>query len=104
MKKPFRLNQLPFLCIVAILILSSCGTQNLLTKAKKSGVLLEYNFSDKTLNYNQTQVIEQELDAMGQMVNIDINSEINFSTSKSADVGENAKLQMKINSMNMSID
>lgn len=104
MKKLSLLKQLFLPGLTAILILSSCKTQNVITRAQKSGVEMEYQFPAEYINYKQIQKIDQEIDAMGQLINIDITSELNFLTKKNADVGGNTKIDVKINDLKMSID
>lgn len=104
MKKYLLLSRLSLVWILAIVVFSSCGTQNALTKARKSGVKLEYSFPDTYMNYKLVQNIEQEIDASGQLIEIDIVSEADFLTKKNADEGDNIKIDLKLNSVSMEID
>lgn len=104
MKSKLILIQLISIVIVSMFMLSACGTQNLLTKAKKTGVKLEYNFPNDYQNYKQTQRIDQKIDAMGQLIETDIVSEAEFRVKKNADEGENVKIEVKLNSVSMDIE
>ncbi len=104
MKKQITVKQIYLLGIIFVFILSSCGTQNVLTKAQKSGVKLEYAFPAEYVNYKLDQKIDQEIDAMGQLINIDVLSELDFVTKKNADEGANTRIDIKINNIDMGID
>jgi len=90
--------------VAIIFMCSGCGTQNLLTKARKSGVMLEYKFPESYMTYKQVQDIGQEIDAMGQLIDIDIVSNVDFQTKKNSDMGEDVKIDMKLNSITMSVN
>ncbi|MBN2775136.1 MAG: hypothetical protein JXR31_12845 [Prolixibacteraceae bacterium] len=93
-----------FFAGIIVVFLTSCGTQkNVLTVAKNSGVKLQYSFPDDYINYKQVQDIKQEIDAMGQLINIDINSDVDFLTRKNSVVGDDEKIDIKMNSAKMSI-
>lgn len=104
MKKKFFLGQFFLSLIVVSILISSCGTQNVLTKASKKGVQMEYDFPDNYLNYTQNQKIEQTIDAQGQLIEIDIISNVDFLTKKSTNEGENIRIDVKVNSAEMGIE
>lgn len=98
------LNKRLWIICISIAMLGSCGTRNILTKARKSGVLMEYNFPENYLDYSQTQDVIQEIDAMGQIIEIDMNQDVAFSARRNSMEGDHMKLDMKVNSMDMEID
>jgi hypothetical protein len=104
MKNIIQFIRIFFFGSTAISLIVGCGTQNILTKANTSGVLLEYKFPTKNQNYQQSQKISQVIDAYGQIINIGINQELNFSVKKNSGAGENDKLDLKVNSMEMGIN
>jgi hypothetical protein len=98
------LNKRLWIACLSIVCIGSCGTQNILTKARKSGILMEYTFPENDLNYSQTQDVKQEIDAMGQIIDIDMTQAIYFSARKNSMEGPHTKLDMKVHSMDMEID
>lgn len=104
MKEKILFIKMVCLGVIGIMIFPACGTQNVLTKAKKNGVMLEYSFPIDYQSYKQVQKIDQEIDAMGQLIEIDIVSELDFLLKKNADEGENAKLEVKVSSISMEME
>lgn len=104
MKKKLYLIQLFCFGAIGAVIFSSCGTQNVLTKAKKTGVNLEYSFPNEYNNYKLVQKMDQEIDAMGQLIEIDNVSEVDFLLKKNSDEGGNVKIDIKVNSVSMKIE
>jgi hypothetical protein len=90
--------------IVIAVLFNACKTQDVLTKARKSGVKMEYSFPDNYLNYKQVQNIDQEIDAMGQIIDIDIVSGVDYLIRKNASQGEDVKIDVKVNSVSMEMD
>lgn len=104
MKKNLFSKQFYLLGIVISILFSSCATKNVLTKASKKGVLMEYNFTDNYLNYKQNQKIDQTIEAEGQQIKINIVTNVDFLTKKNAMEGENIKIDVKLNSAEMGIE
>ncbi len=93
-----------FFIIVIMTILSGCAAKKSLWGDPKSGLILTYRMGEnQKLKYEQTAEILQNLEMMGQVMEVEVNKMMRFSMESKGEEGMKLRLGVTIDTMAMEV-